>query len=181
METQPLSHPRSHLLRWLDRWLAIVTTALIVALAYTAVTYEVIIKQERNVVTFTLQQVGRFSADGMVLVPHIQGYDSPAIHLGGTVPVFGFRIVNAGKAVSLSGTRYWQQIPPGVSFADSPTARLVQPGIVKLEFENVIPDDVAAFVAKHGATQWQLRGSVKVHEQHALDTSWETETFWIVP
>jgi len=132
--------------------------------------------------TYTIQRVVRTDSAGVVTVPVIDGFDGPAVHVGDRVPVSGELDVDATYDISVAGTVFWQEHPPGERFEvarDVPY--LLNPGARVLVFENPIPDDVAAFVRQHGPRQFTIRGRVEVLEPGGVAATWETESFWIVP
>jgi hypothetical protein len=166
----------------MDRYFAPVLFSIVTLFAVWALVTALEPNKEVELLTYTTQTIERIDAEGVVIVPVIEGYEGPAVCLSDTVPVRGRLEVKSSEPVDVRGSVIWYQIPPGERFVtaqDLPAT--VQPGASDLVFENVIPPRVVETVLAHGeASQWQVRGLVEVLEPHALDTVWETARFWVV-
>ena len=136
---------------------------------------------ERRLVEYSTQIIVRVDPDtGVLSVPLEDGRTAPTIRLGDTVPTRGTVEVFSDSAVSVTGAIYWSEVPPGKRvLVVSGVARLFQPGVTILTFENHIPPEVAEAVLESGPSLWRIHGQVTVNEPYAVDASWETAAFWL--
>ncbi len=129
----------------------------------------------------TPRHVERVTASGLVVVPTIPGIDGPAVRLGETVPTTGLLCSTAIDPVDVIGDLWWQrsgtseriQVVKGFP-------SVIEPGCRSLEFENIIPDEVAERVAEIGTSVWVISGRTTPTAPGGVAAAFTIEPFTIV-
>ena len=106
----------------------------------------------------------------------------PGAVASGSLSVTGTKCVSGGKAVQVTGKRYWQSVrPPGVSIFDGGGSALRQPRCKTQTFENLIPAAVvranARLAGKGGYAVWRLTGIERPVGAHGVERAWVTQPF----
>jgi hypothetical protein len=167
----------------LEKWMIpAVVTVCALFLGYAVGSIVTHTPERHQIISYPGWSIVHVDPAGDLSIPRLAGYAEPALQLGHTVPLLG-NVVNATKSpVSITLSVYWYQIPPGATIETiKDLGRILQPGITNLNSEVVIPQSIIDYVHQHGPTKWSIRANVKVNQSNALDTSWETPVFWVVP
>lgn len=166
-------------LEWIPIPIVVVVVAAFAAWAVSAAV------QQRHllVVEFSVQPLERVDpVTGVVTVPVVQGYEGPAVQLGNAVPIRGTVTVHGDDQVIVTSEVVWEEVPLGrrvVIRVGVSTA--LDPGVTRLTFNEPIPPEVSAAVNEGGAHLWRIVGTVTVDAPNAMDATWATTSFWVVP
>ena len=106
----------------------------------------------------------------------------PGARADATLSVTGTKCVSGGKAVQVTGKRYWQsERPPGTLILDGGGSALRPPECVTQTFENLIPAAVVNANRKLAGTRgyavWRLTGVERPVGPRGVERAWTTPPF----
>lgn len=108
--------------------------------------------------------------------------NGPKIPIAATVHVTATKC--ADVTVDVRGSSSWASVtPPGTIIPSGQGAGQREAGCTVIDYENRIPDEVAAVVRAGGSTVWRIVGTETPFEEgrEGVPRAWRTEDFEIVP